>query len=141
MPAIRPSSKHYMQFRHFNAGVGDTSWTKKLIKDGELQTAIGVEVVNVDSSQVYSAQFTDDGTDRATWTLLVYETADDSVTYNESWYVTNDTVQEIAEFLRAEIIQLRDDIRRYDQLLERLFRDIQAGFNLVINAIRNIRNG
>ena len=74
-----------------------------LYKNGERTIDVAVEVVE-NPDGFYTFSFDNDGTDEATWTLIVYQTSSGTLKFGESWKVRKRTVE-----LNVKQIRSRQD--------------------------------
>jgi hypothetical protein len=99
---IAAGETHYMTVPHSSAGVGYASWTKNLFKNGEvvLNTAIDMRE---SPSGTYTFAFVNDKEDEAQWTLQVWETANTTIKYSETWRVKKKLIEQGVKQIRSRM--------------------------------------
>ena len=103
MSEVKAKGTHYMTFPYSVSGLTRGSWTVNLYKNGERTIDVAVEVVE-NPDGFYTFSFDNDGTDEATWTLIVYQTSSGTLKFGESWKVRKRTVE-----LNVKQIRSRQD--------------------------------
>ncbi len=99
---IVQNGTHFMTFQHSQAGVTFPSWTRKLLKGGELRTDIDIQMRET-AAGLYTFAFVNDGEAESIWTLCVNVTGDTSNYYIETWKVAPTRTEEAVEQLTVTI--------------------------------------
>lgn len=103
MSEVAANDTHYMTFPHSVTGVIRGGFTIKLFKNGALLQDQPVEIKEV-STKIYTASFSNDGTDFSLWTLVISDPNVANIYYVETWSVRRKTVD-----LNVKQIRSRQD--------------------------------
>lgn len=99
---IDPLGTHYMTIGHKNSGVGIKSWTMTLFQNGQVVLNPNISLQE-NPSGTYTFSFANDGTNKAIYSLIVYETALTTTKYTQTWKVVKQSVQQVVNQIRSRM--------------------------------------
>jgi hypothetical protein len=117
---------HSFAFRHSTGGLTSQDWTKYVFKNGVLQPQINIEVqampATLDNS-IYIATWTDDGTDRTAWSVVVRRAG--SMNYfGQDYYCETDVVRKTLAYLKSRLDAIDAMLRQFQGVFDTLKTEI-----------------
>jgi hypothetical protein len=99
---IPQNGTHYMTFPHDQEGIPLSSWTCRLVKNGQLNQSTPIQL-RENLPAIYTFAFANDGEAGAIWSLVVNAAGDTDNYYGETWKVADARTEQAVEALSIEI--------------------------------------
>ena len=91
---------HHLVIPYATSGLLRSDWTMLVFMDGDIRQDINVTVREIPAG-IYVFSFTNDGTDKSQWTLIVYPTAAPAAKFWTDWGVRSNIIEQSVATLRA----------------------------------------
>lgn len=101
MSDITSKGTHYMSFYHSASGVTRGSWTLVLLKNGEENRDVEINIMERPNNY-YTVSFKNDGTNNSIWQVFAKEPSVEKV-YTESWRVKDKTLENNVQQIRSRM--------------------------------------